>query len=150
MNEFVTRIDAIAPERHVATRPAPVAPLVQPVASAANAASGSGVNADGGEQARREQMASASDYARVQARVADILADLAGSSEPPPAAQAQAEAYMEAMKPAPTVIIPMLPASVAVVEHAVQVARAMAQQAELTRAAQANVNVGTVDQLLSV
>lgn len=149
MNEFVPRVDAIAPERVTATRLAPVAPLVQPTSATANANNGSGVNADSGEQARREQMASAFDYARVQARVADILSDLAGSSQPPPEAQANAEAKIEALKPTPTIIIPMLPASVEVVERAIEVARAMAQQAELTRAAQAHVNVGTVDQVLA-
>lgn len=149
MNEFVSRVDAVAPERVLATRPAPAAPLVQPASAAANTNNGSGVNADSGEQARREQMASAFDYARVQARVADILSDLSGSSQPPPQAEADAEAKIEALKPTPTVIIPMLPASVEVVERAIQVARAMAQQAELTRAAQANVNLGTVDQILA-
>lgn len=150
MNEFVPRIDAIAPERIVATRPAPAVPLVQAAASAANASNGSGVNPDGGEGARREQMASAFDYARVQARVADILADIAGSSEPPAQARATAEAHLEALKPVPTVIIPMLPASVEVVERAVEVARAVAQQAELARAAQAHVSKGSVDQILLV
>lgn len=148
MNEFVPRIDAIAPERLVASRPAPAVPLVQPSASAANAPNGSGVNPDGGDQARREQMASAFDYARVQARVADILADITGSSEPPAQARSTAEAKLDALKPIPTVIIPMLPASVEVVEHAVEVARAVAQQAELARAAQAHVNRNTVDQIL--
>lgn len=149
MNEFVARVDAVAPERVLATRPAPAAPLVQPASAAANTNNGSGVNADSGQQARREQMASAFDYARVQARVADILSDLSGSSQPPPQAEADAEAKIEALKPTPTVIIPMLPASVEVVERAIQVARAMAQQAELTRAAQANINLGTVDQILA-
>ena len=149
MNEFVPRVDPVAPERVLATRPAPVAPLVQPASAAANTNNGSGVDADSGEQARREQMASAFDYARVQARVADILSDLAGSSQPPEEARANAETQFEALKPVPTIIIPMLPASVEVVERAVQVARAMAQQAELTRAAQAHVNVGTVDQILA-
>lgn len=149
MNEFVPRVDAVTPERVIATRPAPVALLVQPPAAAANMNNGSGVNADSGEQARREQMASAFDYARVQARVADILSDLAGTSQPPPEARANAETQIEALKPTPTVIIPMLPASVEVVERAIQVAQAMAQQAELSRAAQAHVNIGTVDQILA-
>ena len=148
MNEFVSRIDAIAPERIVAVRPAPVVPLVQAGASAANSPHGSGVNPDNGGQARREQMASAFDYARVQARIDDILADMNGSSEPPAQAQAQAQAHIEALKPTPTIIIPMLPASVEVVEHAIEVAKSMAQQAELTRAAQGKVNIGTVDQML--
>ncbi|MCH4150377.1 MAG: hypothetical protein LKF30_00280 [Sphingobium sp.] len=149
MNEFVPRIDAVAPERHIATRPAPAAPLVAPTAAAAHTAQDSGVQSDHGEQARREQMASAFDYARVQARVADILSDLAGSSQPPPEARVSAEGQLDALRPVPTVIIPMLPASVEVVERAVDVARAMAQQAELARAAQAHVNVGTVDQILA-
>lgn len=149
MNELVPRIDAVAPERHIATRPAPAVPLVAPTGATASAAHDSGVQSDSGGQARREQMASAFDYARVQARVADILSDLAGTSQPPAEARAHADAAIDALKPTPTVIIPMLPASVEVVEHAIEVARAMAQQAELTRAAQANVNIGTVDQLLA-
>ena len=63
-------------------------------------------------------------------------------------AQGQAQAHIEALKPTPTIIIPMLPASVEVVEHAIEVAKSMAQQAELTRAAQGKVNIGTVDQML--
>ena len=44
----------------------------------------------------------------------------------------------------------MPPASKEVIERAVDLARAMAQQAAITRSAQANVAQGTVDQLLAM
>ncbi len=151
MNDFVPRIDAIAPDRAAAVRVAPAAPAVAPVAASAQTADGTGIGtgANGGEEARREHMASAADYARVQARIADILARISTSMADPHVAQAEAEASIEQLRPEPTVIIPMLPASKEAVERAIELARSMAEQAALTRSAQSHVKAGTVDQILA-
>lgn len=151
MNEYVPRIESVSAERAVQpVRPVAAVAPVQPGAGAGQAATQGEANADSGEQARREHMASASDYARVQARIADILAELDTSSASPAEAHAHADAQMAALRPEPTVVIPLPPARIEVIEQAVAVARAMAEKAALTRAAQANVAVGTVDQMLAV
>lgn len=96
-----------------------------------------------------EQLASAAEYARVHARIADIIADLrsgkAGQSEN--AVQAS-EAAITAMLPSPIVIIPLPPASRDMVEHAVRVAKDVADQAAYAHAAQAHLKTGAVDQIV--
>tara|TARA_R110000782_G_scaffold78276_5_gene155178 strand:- start:60161 stop:60610 length:450 start_codon:yes stop_codon:yes gene_type:complete len=147
MNEFVPRIETVPVERSVpAVRPVMAVESVQ----SGNGASQNGLGADTGEQARREHMASASDYARVQARIADILAHMDASAAEPEAALSNAETRLAMLRPDPTIVIPMPPASKEVIERAVDLARAMAQQAAITRSAQANVAQGTVDQLLAM
>jgi hypothetical protein len=151
MNDFVPRIESVSADRSVLpVRPVPAVAPIQPSSAAAQDAGQNGVGSDSGEQARREHMASASDYARVQARIADILADMSVSMAPPETARSNAATALSDLRPGPTVIIPLPPASKEAIEHAVQLARSMAQQAALTRTAQANVGPGTVDQLLSM
>jgi hypothetical protein len=148
MNEFVPRIESTPPDR-AAARPVSVVAPVQVANS-----SGLSANADPDpgarqEKARQDNMASASDYAKVQSRVSAILAGLSSAADSTLQARGAAEAQIVALIPQPTVIVPMPPASRDVIERALEVARSMAQQATLTRAAQANVNSGTVQQLLA-
>jgi len=151
MNEFVPRIDSLSAERNTPpVRPAPAVAPVQPSAASSQGANTSGAGTDAGEHARREHMASASDYARVQARIADILADMHASTAEPAAALDEAQNRIGSLSLSSTVIIPLPPASVESIERAVQVAQAMAEQASLARSSQANVSTGTVDQILSI
>lgn len=149
MNEFVPRIDALAADHAAAMRPVPAVPVIQPPASARNFTGGDDLGSNHGKQARREHMASAVDYARVQARVADILANLANSAQPSAAAQSDANMQLQSLLPQPVVIVPLPPVTLEAIERAVEVARAMADQAALTRVAQANVGAGLVDQILA-
>lgn len=129
--------------------PPPAIVPVQPSAAASDSAGGQ-AGAEKGAEARREHMASASDYARVQARVADILAEMSASTSDPAVALDEAQSRIESLRPGSVVIIPLPPASVESIERAVQIAQSMAQQASLARSAQANVSTGTVDQILSL
>ncbi len=140
----MTAVDRISPARAVTAISA-----VQTPSSPAGSAGGADVDSDSGEQARREHMASASDYARVQARIADILADVTAAKTDPMQARATAADRLEALRQ-PMIVIPMPPASVEVIERAVEVARSMIEQAALARAAQSNVQPGTVDSLLAM
>ena len=147
MNDFVPRIDPIASDRGAVRT---VAPVVSAQASSASAQSGQDLDAEArNEQARQEHMASASDYAKVQARVADILARLNAQTGSAPDAVEQADAQIGAMVRQPTVVVPLFPASREMIEHALAVAHEIAQQAMLAQAAQANVNVGTVETVLA-
>lgn len=151
MNEYLPRIDTPVAERTPPVRAVPPVAPVQPGAGLASDAGGEGsVARDSGDQARKEHMASAADYARMQARIASILADMSASLSTPESARDDAQTRIEALRGEPTVLIPMLPASVDTIERAVQVAKAMAQEAALTRAAQANIGTGTVDQLMAL
>lgn len=151
MNQFVPRIDGPTVDRSApAVRVVPAVASIDPGQGRPDSAGGGNVGAGTDEQSRREQMASAFDYARVQARVADILSELATGGDTPPAeARAAAQAQVEALRPEPMVVIPMPPASVEAIERAIAVARAMASQVAMTRSAQANVATSTVAQILA-
>jgi len=148
MHEFAPRTDAIATDRSPPVRIVPAVAAVQPSGRAAGAADDAGVGGDRGGEARREHMASAADYARVQARIAEILSKMTESSGPS-LARLKADDEIEAMLPRTNIIIPMPPASTEAIERALRLARDMASQAELTRAAQANVDSGTVAQIMA-
>jgi len=149
MNDFAPRIEMTAVDRISPARAVTAISAVQTPSSPAGSAGGADVDSDSGEQARREHMASASDYARVQARIADILADVTAAKTDPMQARATAADRLEALRQ-PMIVIPMPPASVEVIERAVEVARSMIEQAALARAAQSNVQPGTVDSLLAM
>lgn len=140
----MTAVDRISSARAVTAVAA-----VQPPSSPAGSAGGADVDSDGGEQARREHMASASDYARVQARIADILADVDAAQPDPTQARTTAADRLEALRQ-PMIVIPMPPASIEVIERAVEVARSMIEKAAMARTAQSNVQAGTVDSLLAM
>ncbi len=149
MNDFAPRIEMMTTDRITPARAATAVAAVQPPSSPAGSAGGADIDSDGGEQARREHMASASDYARVQARIADILADVDAAKPDPMQARSTAADRLEALRQ-PMIVIPMPPASVEVIERAVEIARSMVEKAALTRAAHGNVHAGTVDSLLAM
>lgn len=148
MYEFAPRTDSVAVDRIQPVRAVPAVAPVQPSGRAAGSAEDAGVGSDGGSEARREHMASAADYARVQARIADILATM-NENGGPALAQLKAGAEMEEMLPRSTVIIPLPPATTESIERALRLARDMANQAELARAAQANIDSATVSQVIA-
>lgn len=146
MSEFASRIEAIAADRAAPVRAVPAVMAAE--RATGGSASGDSGGAENGAQARRDHMASASDYARVQARIADILADVDAATSEPAAARNEAADRLEAIKALPVVIVPMPPASVEQIERAVALARDMAEKASLARSAQANVQPGTVSWLM--
>lgn len=146
MSEFASRIEAIAADRAAPVRAMPA--VTGPERAAGGSTSGDGGGAEHDEQARRDHMASASDYARVQARIADILADVDATTSEPVAARDEAANRLEALKALPVVIVPMPPACVEQIERAVALVRDMAEKASLARSAQAKVQPGTVAWLM--
>lgn len=123
-----------------------VAPVV-PAISGPGAAAPMHSDSETGGQPGHEQAASAADYARANARIADIFADLdAGGGAD---AISGAQAGVDALLPQPVVIIPLPPASADMVQRAIAVAQDMAAKAALTRSAQANVNPGTLQAVRS-
>jgi len=149
MNEFAPRIDMMTADRIAPARAVTAVAAVPPSSSPAGSAGGADIDSDGGEQARREHMASASDYARVQARIADILADVDAARPDPAEARATAADRLDALRQ-PMIVIPLPPASVEVMERAVEVARRMVENAALARAAHGAIQAGTVDSLLAM
>lgn len=96
---------------------------------------------------RHAQSAGAAEYARVNARIADIFAALNATAEP--VSHKEAEHRILALMPDPVIIIPLPPASADMVERAAQLAQDMAQQAAQARSAQSNLLRGTVDAVLA-
>lgn len=148
MYDFVPRIDSSATDVSAASRVvAPVSP-VQPAASLAGSASDAGVGADSGAEARRQHMASAADYARVHARISQILAEMDSALSSIPSQQ-MAASQMDGMLPQSTVIVPLPPATSESMERAIQIAQNMARQAALARSSHSGINSGTVSQILA-
>lgn len=155
MNEYFSRSEISPVDRSVVRAPAPAA-AVQPVAASDTATGQRDMSAS---DARRrddfatdvatvdEDAAGAAEYARVHARIADILADMrAGQNE---LSVDGASAAVQAMMPQPFIYIPLPPATREAVEQAADLAKRIAQQASYAYAAQAHVARGTVDQILS-
>lgn len=90
---------------------------------------------------------SAADYARVRARIAEILAGLRAQGKVSDLGQAQDA--IDAMLPRPLFLVPLPPASKDAVEFAAGLARKIAEQASHAFAAQAHLPRGAVDGLLS-
>ncbi|WP_070157844.1 hypothetical protein [Sphingobium phenoxybenzoativorans] len=130
----VTQVNADT--QAAAVSQAPVTPA--PADNAVNLAAGS-----------EEQLASAAEYARVHASIADILAGLRAGQSSNTQSNAEAESAITALLPQPVIIVPLPPASKEMVERAVMLAKAMADQAQVTRSAQAHLKPGTVDQILA-
>lgn len=149
MNEYLSRNELTQVDR--ATPRAPVAvPAVQAISSqqAADQQSGAASNGSAGGTLSEDDLASAAEYAKVHARVADILAELRASAET--ASVDGAEAEVQSLVPAPIILVPLPPASKEAVESAVTLGKRIAQQASYAHAAQAHVKRGTVDQILSM
>lgn len=150
MNEYVSRSDLTQVDR-VTPRPPSAVPAVQPVAAQQGIDSHSGKLQDGGAAATlarsEDDLASAAEYAKVHARVADILAELRSASTDQAVEGAAAD--IQSLVPAPIILVPLPPASKEAVESAVTLGKRIAEQASYAHAAQAHVKRGTVDQLLS-
>ncbi|QUT05812.1 hypothetical protein KFK14_23235 [Sphingobium phenoxybenzoativorans] len=157
MNEYQSRSE-IAPVDRVTRKVAavPSVPAATPVnadtqaavsqAPAAPTPADNAVNLAAGSE---EQLASAAEYARVHASIADILAGLRAGQSSNTQTNDEAESAITALLPQPVIIVPLPPASKEMVERAVMLAKAMADQAQVTRSAQAHLKPGTVDQILA-
>jgi len=148
MNEYVTRSGLSQVDR-VKSRSTSAVPAVQPMALATGADPQSGRKSPGGRGAPlpEDDLASAAEYAKVHARVADILAELRSAGE---SSLEDAAAEMQSMVPAPTILVPLPRGSKGAVESAVELGKRIAEQASYAHAAQAHLRRGTVDQLLSL
>ncbi|CAN5448469.1 hypothetical protein BH10PSE12_BH10PSE12_24160 [soil metagenome] len=158
MNEFVSRSEILPVDR--ISRTAVVLPGVQaatPASADTDAAvatptaptivaSPEGLDLAAGAE---DQLASAAEYARVHASIADILANIRSVGAPATSQAPDPEEALLSLLPAPVIIIPLPPASKDMVERAEMMAKDMADQAALTRSAQAHVKPGTVDQILA-
>lgn len=147
MNEYVSRSELTQVDR-VSPRVPSAVPAVQPVTAQQGVDPHAGKTHDWGSGAglSEDDLASAAEYAKVHAKVADILADLRAASAP---AIEDAEAEIQSLLPAPIILVPLPPASKEAVESAVTLGKRIAEQASYAHAAQAHLRRGTVDQLLS-
>lgn len=160
MNDYISRGE-IPPIDRTPVRPVASVPAVQPASQTGTDldatlrqtpeqikdAAGEGADLSSSSE---EQLASAAEYARVHARIADIIADLRSDKGGQTESAIQAsESAITSMLPSPIVIIPLPPASKDMVEHAVRVAKDMADQAAYAYAAQAHLKMGTVDQIVA-
>ena len=148
MNEYVSRSDLTQVDR-VSSRTPSAVPAVQPIAAQQGTDTPAGKPQDGGTNMglSEDDLASAAEYAKVHARVADILAELRSASATPTVEGAEAE--IQTLLPAPMILVPLPPASKEAVESAVTLGKRIAEQASYAHAAQAHLKRGTVDQLLS-
>lgn len=148
MNDYISRTE-LSVDRGAARAPSAVS-AIQPVSSSA-------ATQQGGQSPRRampedqpaaeESIASSAEYAKVHARIADILGDL--RSQGGNATVQGAADEIQSMLPAPQVLVPLPPASKEAVESTIRIAKRIAEQAAYAHAAQANVRRGAVDQILS-
>lgn len=97
--------------------------------------------------ASEEHLSSAAEYARAQLRIADLLADLRSGGGGAAGLDAT-EAEIAGLLPHARIVLPLPPVDPMVLDHAVALARAMHDAAEMTRTAQANVAPATVQQIL--
>jgi hypothetical protein len=156
MNEYQSRSEITPVDRVKRTvAVVPSVPAVTPVkadtpaatvAQAAPAPVGNAVDLAAGSE---EQLASAAEYARVHASIADILAGLRAKPSTNTPSVDEANSAITALLPQPVIIVPLPPASKEMVERAEMLAKAMADQAVQTRSAQAHLKPGTVDQILA-
>ncbi|GLV24621.1 hypothetical protein [Sphingobium sp. Cam5-1] len=149
MNEYVSRSDLTQVDRASSRTPSAV-PAVQPIAAqqGVDPHASKPQSGDPHSTLSENDLASAAEYARVHARVADILAQLRSTSAGPTVEGAEAE--IQSLLPTPMILVPLPPASKEVVESAVTLGKRIAEQASYAHAAQAHLRRGTVDQLLSI
>ena len=147
MNEYLSRNELTQIDR-VAPRAAAALPAAQSGAAtqALKPHAGAQAESDALSPTSEDDLASAAEYAKVHARVADILADL--RSEGGTSVNEAAE-QIQSLLPAPMILIPLPPASKEAVESAVTLGKRIAEQASYAHAAQAHLRRGAVDQLLS-
>ena len=150
MNDYFSRSE-ISPVERSATRAPSAVSAVQPISSSAT------VHQRGGSAARpmpddqagpEESIASSAEYAKVHARIADILAELRTQGSTTTVEGAADE--IQSMLPAPQVLVPLPPASKEAVESSIRIAKRIAEQAAYAHAAQANFRHGAVEQIVSL
>jgi hypothetical protein len=148
MNEYLSRGDLTQVDR-VTTRSPSAVPVVQPVSAqqGAHSQDGRAQGRGSSSQLSEDDLAGVAEYAKVQTRVADILAELRSAVSASTVEGAEAE--IQSMLPAPLILVPLPPASREVVESAVALGKRIAEQASYAHAAQAHLRRGTVDQILS-
>lgn len=148
MNEYLSRNDLSQVDR-VIPRAAGAVSAVQPVSPQQGAEQRGGASREGAVASAlsEDDLASAAEYAKVHAKVADILAELRSSAST--TSVDGAEAAIQSTLPAPLILVPLPPASKEAVESAVELGKRIAEQASYAHAAQAHVKRGTVDQILS-
>lgn len=149
MNDSLGRNPITAVERAATRAAAPVAPVPPVTARDATTTAEPAKRAPSmasQAQAVDDELAGAAEYAKVHARIANILADMRSST--PPSVDGAASA-IQSMMPQPIILIPLPPASKEAVEHAAALAKRIAQQSTYAHAAQAHVSRGTVDHILT-
>lgn len=152
MNDYVSYSE-ISPVDRAGTRASPPVSAVQPVSPRATAVPdrvtrGIASAPETDTAKLDDETAGAAEYAKVHARIAVIMADLR-SDNSTSATVNGAEGEIQSMLPQPTVLVPLPPASKEAVEYATQLAKRIVQQAFYAHSAQANVQRGTVDQVVS-
>ncbi|AEG50304.1 hypothetical protein Sphch_2659 [Sphingobium chlorophenolicum L-1] len=152
MNDYFSRSE-ISPVERSATRAPSAVSAVQPVSSASSTTvrqgGGSSAQTASDDQPSSEgRIASGAEYARVHARIADILAEL--SSQGSTATVDGAAEEIQSMLPAPQVLVPLPPASKEAVESTIRIAKRIAERAAIAHVAQANIRHGATDQIVAI
>ncbi|BDD67292.1 hypothetical protein Sj15T_23130 [Sphingobium sp. TA15] len=148
MNNYISRTE-LSVERSATRAPSAVS-AIQPVSSSGTAQQGdqSPRHSMAQDQAGAEEsIATSAEYAKVQARIADILGELRSLGGAATVDGAADE--IQSMLPTPQVLVPLPPASKEAVESTIRIAKRIAEQAAYAHAAQANIRRGAVDQILS-
>lgn len=153
MNDYASRSE-ISPVERAAPRAPSAVGAVQPVGAGASTSGQDDLSATSAPKAAiidlvalDDEAAGAAEYAKVHARIADILADM--RSESGGMSVDGAAAAVQSMLPAPFIFVPLPPASREAVEQAAALAQRIADKAIYAHAAQAHLKRGTVDQILS-
>lgn len=150
MSDFLSRSSEITPvDRSVTRATSPVAAIRAAGAKGSDLdnAPRRGFNRDNAPITVDEDLAGAAEYAQMQARIADILAELRDRSDG--ANAAVADAAIRSLMPVPVVIIPPAPADKSELELAVGLAERITQQRAQAIAAHAVVRPGTVEGMLA-
>lgn len=135
MNQFLPSTAPVIPAANAIER-LPVVRAISPSETA-----GSKTEADANDRAAYADRSAkaAADYARIQADIADVLAELQPPAPTGTDPAAAADRAAAALAPNPVIILPMPPTDPQIVAFVAQVAQSVVQQAARTRSAQANV-----------
>ncbi|KXU31845.1 hypothetical protein A0J57_22160 [Sphingobium sp. 22B] len=149
MNDYISRTE-LSVERGATRAPSAVS-AIAPISSAATVHQGGGSSRQAptpeDQSGVEESIATSAEYAKVHARIADILAELRSQGGTVTVDGAADE--IQSMLPEPQILVPLPPASKEAVESTIRVAKRIAEQAAYAHAAQANIRRGAVDQILS-
>lgn len=153
MNEYMSRNELTRVDRVSPRSPSPVSAVQsiaanqRPAMQHGNGQGGQHPPGDAATSVSEDDLASAAEYAKMHARVADILADLKAYGGE--VSVEAADAAIQTMLPTPIILVPLPPASKEAVESAVMLGKRIAEQASYAHAAQAHLKRGAVDQILS-